>query len=147
MSETKDPDGLKSQLHALRSATTQSLPSSPLVLAFIGDAVYELAVRTRLTGGSTAPVRTLHRRTADYVRASAQAKAMENLGEWLTEEEHDIVRRARNAKSNVPRSATVFEYRYSTAFEALFGHLFLTGQMDRLMELLNHVLPKEDTES
>lgn len=120
---------------------------SPLVLAYVGDAVFELAVRTYLATHSRARVNELHQQAKDKVRASAQAEALGDIEELLTDEERDIVRRARNTKVHVPKSASLYEYRYSTAFEALLGHLFLAGRLERLVYLLKLVIPKGETET
>lgn len=120
---------------------------SPLVLAYVGDAVFELAVRTYLATHRRARVGELHEQAREKVRATAQARALADIEELLTDEERDIVRRARNAKVQVPKSASLYEYRYSTAFEALLGHLFLGGRLERLVYLLELVIPKGETDS
>lgn len=112
----------------------------PLVLAYVGDAVFELHVRTRLSGFPL-PVRELHRRTVALVRASSQARMAHAIESLLTGEEHDVWRRARNAKpGTTPRSAEVTEYRHSTAFEAVLGYLHLTGRAERLNMLIEAAL-------
>lgn len=147
MSDSPGNDLLHERLSALLPAAREARAKSPLVLAYIGDAVYELAVRTRLVDESDAPVNTLHRRAAAEVRASTQAQKVEALDSLLTDAEREIVRRARNTKSTVPRSASVFEYRYSTAFEALLGYLFLAGDMDRLVYILEQAIMIGDDRS
>lgn len=116
---------------------------SPLVLAYVGDAVYELFIRTKLVA-YPAKVQKLHRMAVRYVQASSQAKVIHAWEPDLTEEEKDVVRRGRNAKNGVPRHGDVIEYRYSTGLEALVGYLYLTGQNERLLELLNKIAPKVD---
>ncbi len=111
---------------------------SPRHLAYLGDAVYELHVRKRLLTEAI-PVEQLHRAKVSKVKASAQAAALRELLPLLTPQEADVVRRARNLKTNVPRSASVADYRYSTAFEALIGHLYLTQDMARLESILTAV--------
>jgi len=108
---------------------------SPRLLAYMGDAVYELHVRSRLMTANL-PVERLHTAKVSRVRASAQAAALRRLLPTLTEDEQDVVRRARNLKSNVPKNASVADYRYSTAFEALLGMLYLQGATERLDEIL-----------
>jgi len=108
---------------------------SPRHLAYLGDAVYELHVRKRLLTEAI-PVEQLHRAKVSKVKASAQAAALRELMPTLTPTEADVVRRARNLKTAVPRSASVADYRYSTAFEALIGHLYLTQDMARLESIL-----------
>ncbi len=85
------------------------------------------------------PVEQLHRAKVSKVKASAQAAALRDLMPTLTEAEADVVRRARNLKTAVPRSASVAEYRYSTAFEALIGHLYLKQDNARLEAILEAV--------
>ncbi|HEY9856042.1 MAG TPA: ribonuclease III domain-containing protein [Stenomitos sp.] len=108
---------------------------SPRLLAYMGDAVYELHVRSRLMTANV-PVERLHTAKVSRVRASAQAAALRRLLPTLTEDEQDVVRRARNLKSNVPKNASVADYRYSTAFEALLGMLYLQGATERLDAIL-----------
>lgn len=110
---------------------------SSLALAHIGDAVFELLVRTRLCGQALTADR-LHRRTVELVRAPAQAAAARAILEKLTEEELDIFRRARNTKSHrIPHGATAADYNLATALEALFGSLYLDGNSERVNELFN----------
>lgn len=115
------------------------LPS--LVLAYIGDAVYELAVRRYLVTQGSVKVNQLHKGAVRYVRAGAQARALFALEEKLTEEETAVVRRGRNAKSaTLPKNADIMEYRQATALEALIGYLYLQGQQERMMEIINVVI-------
>lgn len=106
-----------------------------LVLAYVGDAFFTLYVRTRLLSYEQSKVRVLHTYDAKIVSASMQAVAYRELEQMLTEEELAVVRRGRNAKSNVPKSATVSEYRYSTGFEAMLGYLYLSGNYGRMSEI------------
>jgi ribonuclease-3 family protein len=109
---------------------------SSLALAFVGDAVFNLFVRTMLVG-SGKKVRDLHRDAVNFVRASAQAGILRKIERYLTDREKDIVRVARNAKVNtVPKNAAIMDYHYSTGFEALLGYLYLTGQNERLNKIL-----------
>ncbi len=103
----------------------------PLTLAYVGDAVFELYVRTSLLAGDRPRAGNLHRETVELVRAEAQARALEAIRPLLSEEEADLVRRARNQKSG--RGA---EYARSTGFEALIGWLYLSGRHERLEEIL-----------
>lgn len=113
-------------------------PVSPLILAYVGDAVFELAVRERLAARGPGKVAELHREAVSLVRAPAQAEQLRRLEGLLTPEEEEVVRRARNAKSGpAPRGVSVQEYRHATAFEALLGHLYLNGQGGRIAELLD----------
>lgn len=113
---------------------------SPLQLAYIGDAVYELLVRTHLlTKGLS--VKELHKATIKYVKAKSQANIVHALEDKLTDEEKAMVKKGRNAKSNtVPKNAEMIDYKYATGFEALMGHLYLSGQDQRLSELFLEVL-------
>lgn len=107
----------------------------PLVLAYIGDAFFNLYVRTRLLEFEQSKVRVLHSFGARMVSATWQAYALREMENELTEAEKAVVRRGRNAKSTVPKSASVADYRYSTGFEALLGHLYLSGEQARLEEI------------
>lgn len=110
---------------------------SPLVLAYVGDAVYEVFVRTLLISGGNAPVHLLHKRSVNYVKAKAQSDIIHRIMDVLTPEENDIVRRGRNAKSGtIPKNADVTEYKYATGFETLIGYLYLSKDYDRLMNIL-----------
>ena len=116
---------------------------SPLVLAYIGDGVYEIIVRTVLVSRANMPVNKLHRASSNLVKASAQAYIYEAIGEELSEEEHNIMRRGRNAKSyTTAKNATVSDYRKATGLEALVGYLYLLGRYDRLNYLVKIGLDK-----
>lgn len=108
-----------------------------LVLAYIGDAYFTLYVRTRLLGYEQNKVRVLHTFDARMVSAVMQSKAIKVLEAELSGEEADILRRGRNAKSTVPKSASIAEYRYATGFEALVGYLYLHKRYDRLSEIVD----------
>jgi len=107
---------------------------SPLILAHVGDAYFHLFVRTRLLQ-VTRNVTRLHELSAQIVSATAQAKTYHALENFLSDDERDIFRRGRNAKSHAPRKATVAEYHASTGFEALLGELFLRRNLTRLDEI------------
>lgn len=108
---------------------------NPIVLAYIGDVVFSMYVRLRLLPASS-HVRVLNDLGMKYVSAVYQCLAMEGLEEGLTAEEQQVFHRGRNAKSTVPKSASVHQYRMATAFEALLGYLFLEERQERLEELL-----------
>ena len=112
---------------------------SPLTLAFLGDAVFELRVREKLTEQGSAPVGSLHRRAVEVVCAKAQSAAIQKLLPLLTEEELNIYKRGRNAHSSVPKNADPAEYRSATGLEALFGYLHACGSFDREAELFEAV--------
>lgn len=110
---------------------------SPLVLAYLGDCVYEVIVRTVLVEQSNCAVRKLHKKATDYVKAKAQADLIAAVLEDLTEEEKDVYRRGRNAKSHtVPKNASISDYRKATGMEAVVGYLFLKKDMERALELV-----------
>lgn len=109
---------------------------SPLTLAYIGDCVYELYIRTKLVNKTNLKPHKLHIETIKYVKAQAQAERLKKIQEYLTEEEKNIVRRGRNAQNHhLPKNCNVEDYSYATAFETLIGYLFLTNQTDRLKEI------------
>ncbi|QPJ86190.1 Mini-ribonuclease 3 [Sarcina sp. JB2] len=112
---------------------------NPLVLAFIGDGVYEVFIRSYIIDRNrNMPVHKLHIKTISYVRAHEQSNFMNQLIELLNEEELLIYKRGRNAKSGtIPKNADVREYRNATGFEALIGYLYLIDNKERLEELLN----------
>ena len=106
-------------------------------LAYLGDAVIELYVRQRLVEAGYSTSAALNQKSLDYVRAGAQAKAMQKIQPMLTETEAGVFRRGRNmGHGNVPKGATVAEYRSATGMEVLAGYLHLAGQTERLSELL-----------
>lgn len=116
----------------------------PLQMAYVGDACYELMVRTYLLDKNLS-VNNLHRETIKYVKAQAQASIVHNLEEILTEKEKLIVRKGRNTKTNSnPKNADLIDYKYSTGFEALFGYLYLTKQDERLTEIFQMIIEEKD---
>ena len=111
---------------------------SPLVWAYIGDAVYEVYIRTYLINTTKLNAHMLHVKAIQYVKAGAQAKALQAIHEKLTDKEKEIVRRGRNAENHhLPKNSNVQEYMYATAFEALIGYLYLTNQNKRIKEILD----------
>ena len=118
---------------------------SSLGLAHLGDAVFEVMVRSWLCLHGKATAKGLHRATVRYVAAPAQARAAEHILDRLTGEEADVFRRGRNASPHsVPRGASRAEYQAATALEALFGWLYLQGRTGRLNELFNLMMEGED---
>ena len=110
---------------------------SPLTWAYIGDAVYELYIRTNLVNKTKLKPHKLHIESIKYEKAKAQADILKELMEILTDEEKDIVRRARNAENHhLPKNADPEDYMYSTAFEGLIGYLYLCKKDERLKEIL-----------
>lgn len=111
---------------------------SPVELAFIGDAVYELLVREHISMTHDAPAAALHKMAIAYVRAEAQHSALEKIAGVLSEEESDAVRRGRNAnKVTSSKNAAPSDYRAATGLETLFGFLYLTGNEARIRELFS----------
>lgn len=111
---------------------------SPVVLAFVGDAVYSLFVRERLVFNSDYKTGALNTLATKEVNAGAQAEFIKEIMPLLTDEEENVFRRARNTKKRTKsKSATVADYNLSTGFEAVLGFLFVTGDYDRLNFLLN----------
>ena len=116
-----------------------------LELAHVGDGVYELLVRTYLARQGGAKIGELHRRTVSYVAAPAQAAAMERLMPHLSQEEEKVWHRGRNAHvHSAPSGCTLAQYHAATGLEALFGHLWLTGQVRRIQELFAIIEEGED---
>ena len=110
---------------------------SPLALAYIGDAVYDLIIRTVVVERGNKAANRLHHDAVRYVNASAQASVAECLLEMLTEEELAVYKRGRNAKSHTAaKNASIEDYRKATGLEALFGYLYLADKMDRILELV-----------
>ncbi|WP_245583560.1 Mini-ribonuclease 3 [Paenibacillus assamensis] len=117
---------------------------NPIVLAYIGDAVYEMAVRQYVISQANHRPNHMHRESIKLVSAKAQARNLQKLVPFLSEEEADVVRQGRNTKSNVPKSANVNEYRQATALEALFGFLYYEKRVERLRELVELMMSEED---
>ena len=110
---------------------------SPLTLAFVGDCVYDLILRTVIVERHNASPNQLHREKSRLAKAPAQAEMAEALQEHLTQEEIAVYRRGRNAKSHTTaKNASVLDYRKATGLEALYGWLYLSGQEERLLQLL-----------
>ena len=117
---------------------------SPLTLAFVGDCVFELFVREKLVCQGNCPVKKLHQRSVEQVCASAQSRFSQKLFPLLTEEEQQVYQRGRNAHVNhVPKHASVADYHAATAFETLFGYLYLSGRIERLRELFQICMENE----
>ncbi|WP_138205860.1 Mini-ribonuclease 3 [Haloimpatiens lingqiaonensis] len=114
---------------------------NPLVLAFIGDAVYEVFVRTNLVeNNKDMSAHKLHVKAVSFVKAKAQSEIIKGIMDSLTDEEIVIFKRGRNSKSGtVPKNADVQDYRMATGFEALIGYLYLMERKDRLNEIMNFI--------
>ena len=114
---------------------------SPLTLAFVGDAVFDLFVRERLVCLANRPANRLHSLAVSLVKASSQARAAKRLSEKLSEKELSVLKRGRNAHTNhKAKNASESDYHYATGLEALFGFLYLSGESDRLRELFELTL-------
>ena len=114
-----------------------------MALAFLGDGVYEVLVRQKIVLDKQLSVRRLHSASVEKVRASYQANAVDLILPLLSDEEKDIIRRGRNTNSQVPKSASVSEYRLATGLEALFGYLSLIGDNLRIEELFEVIYAGE----
>lgn len=111
---------------------------SPLTLAYIGDAIFDVVIRSILVNKGNTAVNKLHQRTSSIVKAPTQAKMAVALMDNFTEEEADWYRRGRNSKPHTKaKNATTMDYLEATGFEAVMGYLYLTGNMDRICELVN----------
>lgn len=118
---------------------------SPLTLAFMGDTVFDMFVRERLICQANRPVNKLHNLASKTVNAASQAEAVKKIMEFLTEEELAVFRRGRNTHTNhKAKNATEGDYHYATGFEALFGYLYLKGNMERLRELFDIITEEEN---
>ena len=117
---------------------------SPLVLAYIGDAVYEMLARTYVVSQGNAPVDKMNAKARRIVSASGQNEMYFKLKDCLTDEEEAVFRRGRNANSHThSKNASVSEYRHATGLEALFGYLYLSGNNERIMELFGFLYQAE----
>lgn len=111
---------------------------SPLTLAFVGDSVYEMFIRTKILSMGNRPSCELHKIAVGYVNAKAQAQAAHKILDILTDSELEIYKRGRNTNIHtVPKNAQMADYRHATALEALIGYLYIKGEEDRLEEILN----------
>lgn len=114
---------------------------SPLVLAYMGDAVYEKYIREYVIRQGLCKNGLLHKKAIRYVSAKAQAEILHRLEEKLTEDELDIVRRGRNSNPHsTAKNADIIDYKYATGFESLIGFLYLTKQDERLNEILEECI-------
>jgi len=127
-------NGLEKILEQYKGIKAREL--SPLVLAYIGDAVFEILARMYVVSKGNAPVNTLHRNTSIIVKAKSQSDIYFKIENILSEDEFSILKKGRNAKSYTsPKNADISDYRHATGVEALFGYLFLENRMDRAIEL------------
>ena len=118
---------------------------SPLTLAYIGDAIFELVIRTVLVERKNTQPEKLHKAATNIVKAETQARMIEALQESLTPEELSAYKRGRNAKAVTrAKNATMADYRKATGFEALMGYLYLKGDMERMIELVHLGIEKAE---
>lgn len=123
--------------HTLTIPETELQAYDSISLAFVGDAYYSLNLRTRLIDTGIPNVQVLHLLAAEFVSAKAQAYVYRQVKDSLNEVEQEVCRRARNAYSQAPKSASVAEYHDATALEALVGYLYLAKEQERLNEVIN----------
>ena len=110
---------------------------SPLTLAYIGDSIYDLVIKSLMVSHGNKQVNKLHKETSQLVQASAQSLMMRTMQEHLTEEEHAVYKRGRNAKSVSPaKNQSITDYRRATGFEALLGYLYLKKDWKRMLDLV-----------
>jgi len=120
---------------------------SPLTLAFLGDCVFDLIIRTVIVERGNRAPESLHKKKSAVVKANTQAKMAEAMLDILTEEELSVYKRGRNAKSySVAKNASVSDYRKATGFEALLGYLYLQDKVDRIIILVKNALNKLELE-
>ena len=118
---------------------------SPIALAFLGDTVFDLYLRTKLVLTSRVSANAMHLKASSYAKAASQARMMHAIEERLTPEEHGIYRRGRNAKPlSVPKNAKLSDYKVATGFEAVLGYLFLEGRDQRLTEIIEAAIASRD---
>lgn len=112
---------------------------SPIVLAYIGDSIYEVYIRRYILGkNKDCKVNDLHKKSTKYVKAKAQADAILGLRDFLSEEEWAVVKRGRNVKSHTtPKNAVLSDYKYATGYEALIGYLYMKNEIARVEEIVS----------
>lgn len=137
---------MESNLLKIKFDKTDIRQLNPLTLAFVGDAVYDVLVRTYLINKfQNISVHNLHVRAIKFVKAHSQSEIIKRLEKQLSEEELYFFKRGRNAKSGtVPKNADIQEYRFATGFETLIGFLYLTGEVDRLNYLFEFIITLND---
>ena len=139
---------MEEQLKQLLTELTKEMPHkaneySPLALAYIGDGVYEMFIRTLILKKGNKSVNKMHKEARLLVCAKAQSEIYAFIESHLTEEEHSVLKRGRNAKSaTAPKHAQISDYRRATGVEALIGYLYLKKEIERIEELLEIGLKK-----
>lgn len=138
-----EPEILADWKEAFKLQAVDPCSYSPLALAYIGDAVYELVIRTKVINHGSMQVNKMHKKSASLVKAEAQAGLIKLLEDQLTKEEEAVFKRGRNAKSaSTAKNASMIDYRMATGFEALIGYLYITDQFGRIITLISHGLEK-----
>ncbi|MBQ2801164.1 MAG: ribonuclease III [Lachnospiraceae bacterium] len=137
----KSLDELLKENFQMKDASAKSY--SPLVLAYIGDGIYDLVIRTVVVNRGNTQANRLHKKTSSLVKAAAQSAMVDGLLEIFTEEEMAVYKRGRNAKSaTMAKNATMKDYRKATGFEALMGYLYLDNQWERMVYLMKEGLQR-----
>ncbi len=142
MEEGLNERSMLSQIHKeFGSGGVDIRTYSPLTLAYIGDAVFEIIIRTLIVEKGQRAANTLHRHTTKIVCAQTQAKMIEAVYESLTEEEQEVYSRGKNTKTNSSaKNASLSDYHKATGFEALCGYLFLKDNMERITQIIGQSL-------
>jgi len=121
--------------------------TSPIKLAYLGDVIYEVHIRTYLINTQKSKIHELNKMAVSYVNASSQGYVARNLENFLTEKEWSIIKRGRNQKSTPPKNANVSDYKYATGFEALLGYLYLIGNNNRIFQIIKESIKLIDARS
>ena len=141
----KEETVMEEMLKQLQVGKVDVRTYSPLALAYMGDAVYEIIIRTMIVSKANQQVNKYHKKASSYVKAEAQANMIVKLEPYLTEEEESVYKRGRNAKSyTTAKNASMIDYRMATGFEALVGYLYLKNDWSRLIELIHIGLFEEE---
>ena len=141
----KDVDIFKHTLKVFDVEKIDIKTISPLAMAYIGDGVYEMVIRTYILTKFNGTLDKMHKKSSQYVKAVTQSSIINSIIENLSEKEQWIYKRGRNAKSaSVAKNATMAEYRAATGFEALIGYLYLTGELKRAIEIIKMGFDKLD---
>ncbi len=142
MEESIENQNLLAQVHSEFGGEKIDIKTySPLTLAYIGDAIFEVIIRTLIVERGQRAASVLHKHTTRIVCAQTQAKMIDALHDYLTQEEQDVYRRGKNAKVSSPaKNASLSEYRKATGFEALCGYLFLKKETARIVQLIRQAL-------
>lgn len=137
----KNIDYMFSTLNNKLFSEVEAKMLSPLQLAYIGDSVYEVLVRTYIIAKNNKNVNELHKLSVKLVKAKAQAEIVLYLEDKLSEDEWTLVKRGRNSKSaTVPKNADLNDYKYATGFETLIGYLYLSGKYERINEIFSLII-------